>query len=405
MDRREFIGSAAALPVAISALGATGATASPESETAFNPAEHIGPWIEVNRANLTWNVEQVSRRVGRRPILAVLKANAYGHGLAETAQHLETLKVVHGYAVFKPAEAFLLREAGLRKPILVLGPSSETELEEMVRLSIMPSVYEDRGKTLARLAARYQKPIKVHLYLDTGLGRMGVPYHRALPVVEALSKHKGVEFDGILTPLTEEDEFDREQLRRLQEIYDQAGAKGISLGLRHAASSAAALELPEASLDMVRPGIALYGCYPNERSRQAGEVELKPVMSLKARVMYVKQLRTGDSLQYHRAYVAKKPVWVATLPLGYSDGWLRGAANTCQALIRGRRYPLIAAVTSNHTLVELGEETSVEAGDEALLFGDAGEKGISPHEVSDRTKTSVYSLLIQMSALLPRLQR
>ena len=402
MDRRNFLNTAAALPVAVSSLGRSKHGAAAPEPPAFDPAQHVGPWIEVSSEALRWNIEQVSRRVEGRPILAVLKANAYGHGLVGVAKLLEGFKEARGYAVFKPAEALELRESGIQKPILVLGPTSDSEIESLARLDVMPSVYEDRGELLGRLAAHYQKPVRVHLYLDTGLGRMGIPYYRALPLIESLGKQKGIEFDGILTPLTEEDEFDREQLRRLQEVYDRARSAGIDLGLRHAASSAGALELPESFLDMVRPGIALYGCYPNDRSRQAGAVVLKPAMNLKARVMYVKRLRAGDSLQYHRAYVAKRPVWVATLPVGYSDGWLRGAANTCSVVIRGRRYPVIASVTSNHTLLELGEETDVRTGDEALLFGQSGGGEISPHEVADRTETSVYSLLIQTSALLPR---
>lgn len=402
MDRRSFLAAAGALPVAVSSLVQAEAPTPRSRAPEKDGADSYGPWIEVSRPNLDWNVAQVARQVEGRPILAVLKANAYGHGLAGTAQRLEPLAAVYGFAVFKPAEAIALREAGVGKPVLVLGPASESELEELVARNVMPSVYDDRGEALARLARRFGRPIKIHLYVDTGLGRMGVPHYRALPLVEKLARYSEIEFDGVLTPLTEEEDFDREQLRRFLEIYDTARRRGINLGLRHAASSAAVMDLPESFLDMVRPGIALYGCYPNRRSREAGRVELRPAMSLRARVMYVKRLRVGDSLQYHRAYVAEKPVWVATLPAGYSDGWLRAAANTVEVEIRGRRHPVIASVTSNHTLVELGEETSVEPGDVATFFGGSGEAAIHTHEVADRTETSVYSLLIETSPLLPR---
>lgn len=399
MDRRRFLATATTLPVVVPSLRLEKRKADRET---MGAADRLGPWLEIQRSHLSWNVQQVARRVEGRPILAVLKANAYGHGLAQTARHLETLREIHGLAVFNAEEALELRGAGIRKPILVLGPTSETELDLLVRSDIMPSVYEDRGALLSRLAARYQKPVKVHLYLDTGLGRMGIPYYRVLPLIESLAAREAIRFDGILTPLTEEDDFDRVQLRRLQDVYDQARARGIDLGLRHAASSAAVFHLPEAFLDMVRPGICLYGCYPDERSEQTRALQLRPAMSLKARVMYVKQLRAGDSLQYHRAYVARKPVWVATLPVGYSDGWLRQAAGTCSVLIKRRRYPVIASVTSNHTLVEVGEEPRVQAGDEALLFGQSGTDAIDAHEVANLTNTSIYTLLIQMNPLLPR---
>ena len=153
---------------------------------------------------------------------------------------------------------------------------------------------------------------------------------------------------------------------------------------------------------MVRPGVALYGCYPGNAEVERDKMELRPAMSLKARVMYVKQLRVGDSLQYHRAYVAERPVWVATLPVGYSDGLPRNAVNSCSVLIGDRRYPIIASVTSNHTLIELGNEPNVAVGDEALFFGHSRGWAIDPHEVADRAGVSVYSLLIGMNPLLPR---
>jgi alanine racemase len=309
---------------------------------------------------------------------------------------------IHGFAVFKVEEALSLRDAGIAKPVLVLGPATDEELEALVHRDVMPSIYEERGVVLARLASDLGKRVKVQLYLDTGLGRTGVPYHRALPLVESLAAHEGIEFNGVLTALTEDPEFDREQLRRLNGLYTEAEDRGIDLGRRHAASSSGVFHLPDAHLDMVRPGVALYGCYPGDPNIERKEMALQPAMSLKARVMLVKQLRTGDSLQYHRAYVAEKPVWVATLPVGYSDGFPRGAANTCSVLIGARRYPLIAGVTSNHSLIEVGDDPTVAAGDEALFFGSAHGESIDPHAVADRAGVSVYSLLIGMNPLLPR---
>jgi alanine racemase len=372
------------------------------AETRTDPTTTFGPWIEVNREHLTHNVEQVSRRVSGRPILAVIKGDAYGHGLTGTARHLESLRSVYGFAVFKVDEALSLRDAGITKPVLVLGPATDEELEALVHRDVMPSIYEDRGVVLARLASELGKRVKVHLYVDTGLGRTGVPYYRALPLLDSLAAHEGIEFDGVLTALTEDPEFDREQLRRLNELHAEAEDRGLDLGRRHAASSSGVFHLPEAHLDMVRPGVAIYGCYPGNPDVERGEMTLEPAMSLKARVMLVKQLRTGDSLQYHRAYVAERPVWVATLPVGYSDGLPRGTVDTCSVLIGGRRYPLVAGVTSNHSLIEIGDEPTVAVGEEALFFGSTVGGSIDPHEVADRASVSVYSLLIGINPLLPR---
>lgn len=397
MDRRAFLAAASAFPMAVSSFSPSSA-----DDRTPDPSQSYEPWLEIRRDHLTFNVDQLSKQAGGRPVLAVLKDNAYGHGIVGTAKHLDGLPAVHGFAVVKVQEALALRESGVRKPVLLLGPASDAELEQVVRQDVMPAVYTDRGAVLARLAAKYQKPVKVHVYLDTGMGRVGVPYYRALPVIEALASHKGIVFDGILTELMEEDELDREQTRRLQEVYDQAKAKGIHMGRRHAASSAGIFHVPEAHLDIVRPGISLYGCYPDDRSEASRTIPLKPAMSFKTRVMYVKQLRTGDSLQYHRAYVASKPVWVATLPVGHTDGWPRETANTCEVLINGRRYPAIASVSANHALIEVGDEPSVATGDEVVLIGESGGQRIEAHDLAKKTKISIYTILMHMNPLLPR---
>jgi len=405
MHRRRFLTTAGALPAALTSLCAGRTVESTKLETIRQRTDltaGYGPWIEVNREHLTWNAEQVSRRVGRRPILAVVKGNAYGHGLTGTARHLATLPAIHGFAVFKVDEALSLRAVGVTKPVLLLGPATDAEFEELVRQDVMPSIYEDRTALLVRLARALGKPVRVHLYVDTGLGRTGVPYHQALSLVTSVASSDAVQFDGVLTALTEDTEFDREQLRRLGTLCADAEDRGIDLGRRHAASSSAVFHLADAHLDMVRPGIALYGCYPGNADDERAEMVLRPAMSLRARVMYVKRLRVGDSLQYHRAYVAERPVRVATIPVGYSDGLPRSAVGTCSVLINGRRYPLIAGITSNHCLAELGDEPSVAVGDEVLFFGSADGGSIDPHEVATRANLSVYGLLMGMNPLLPR---
>jgi alanine racemase len=360
------------------------------------------PWLDIKRDGLTWNVEQLSRRAGNRPILAVLKDNAYGHGLIGVAQHFETLPQVYGYAVVKIQEALDVKAGGAQKPVVLLGPTTDEELEYVVAHGIVPSVYTDRSALLARLAAKYQKTIRIHVYVDTGMGRVGVPYYQAMPVIEALAGRKEIAFDGVLTELAEEDDFDAEQARRLNALYRQAQEKGIHLGRRHAASSGGIFHVPDAHLDMVRPGISLYGCYPDDRAEQAREIPLRSTFDFKTRVMYVKRIRAGDSLQYGREYIAQKPAWIATLPVGHTDGWPRTAANTCSVLIKGQRYPVVASLSANHCLVDLGDETSVQMGDEALLIGEADGEALEAHTVGKQTGVGVYTLLMHLNPWLPR---
>ncbi|MEE8584690.1 MAG: alanine racemase, partial [Acidobacteriota bacterium] len=363
MNRRGFVAAAGAVPLAAAAFSSQSTASEGAAPLPSEPG--YGPWLEIDRQRLSWNIDQMSSRINQRPILAVVKNNAYGHGAAGTAGHLESLQAVWGLAVFKPSEALELRDAGIRKPVLVFSAVSDRQLEELVSREVTPSIFSDQSATLIRLAEKLGRPVPIHLYVDTGLGRQGVPYHRALPLAEKLAESKGIRFDGVLTALTEDSEFDREQVRRLQELCDQAAQRGIDLGRRHAASSSGVFHCPEAHLDMVRPGIGIYGCYPDDASLKAKELTLKPALSLKVKLVQVKRLRRGDSLQYHRVYKAEQPVWIATLPVGYSDGWPSSSVNASKVLIRGKEYPVVASVTSNHTLVELGPETNLQPGDTA----------------------------------------
>ena len=209
-------------------------------------------------------------------------------------------------------------------------------------------------------------------------------------------------FDGVLTELMEIDEYDIEQVQHLNEVYEQARSKGINLGMRHAASSGGIFHVPEAYLDMVRPGISLYGCYPTDRSTKTRDIPLKSTFDFKTRVMYVKQLRAGDSLQYGRHYVAEKPIWIATLPVGHSDGWPRTTAGNCEVLIKGHRYPLVASLSANHCLVEIGDEPTVSMGDEVLLIGESGGETIEAHTVAEQSGVGVYTLTMHLNPWLPR---
>jgi alanine racemase len=231
---------------------------------------------------------------------------------------------------------------------------------------------------------------------------MGIPYHEALPFIEKVSSLKGLSIKGISTTLTEDDEFDREQLRRFLRLCREAESRGISLGLKHAASSDGMLDLPSSRLDMVRPGIALYGYYPSEKTQKEDRFQLRPVLQLKSRVVATKTLRPGDSLTYHRKYTAKKREKIAVVPVGYSDGYPSNAVNKASVLIRERRFPLIAAITANHCLALLKENSPVSTGDEVVLLGIQGKEKITADDIARWAESSSYKILIGLNPLLPR---
>jgi alanine racemase len=358
--------------------------------------------IELDRAAIQHNIEQIRSRVGERPVMGVIKCNAYGHGLVPFAKELAAAGVEH-LAVGKLDEALRLRAAGLGGTILNFGPFADAEAEGIVGAEISQAVWTDQVARLDAAAAKLGSKAKVHVNVDTGLGRVGVVYREAPAFLKTLGALKNVVIEGVFTALAEDPEHDPEQLSRLETIATGAKKAGIEIGLRHAASSAAVIDQPEAHLDMVRPGIALYGFYPNTRTRDARPIDLRPVLSLRAKVVMVKTLQPGDAVGYHRAFVAEKPTRLATIPVGYSDGFPPKVIGKAEVLIRGKRFPLVGMVTANHCEANLGDDASIAIGDEAVLIGAQGDERIAGETLSDAAGFSEYKLGIGMSALLPRI--
>jgi alanine racemase len=396
ISRRAWLSSAAAL----TGLGFHRAAHPTEAAPISEVHASFDPWIEVRADHLRRNVEEVHRRVGGRPILAVIKNNGYGLGVLNVARVLEPLEAVFGFAVVKLHEAVSLREAGVRKTILLMGPFDERDLDEAVARDIVPMIYTPIGAALDRLAARRGRAVPIHVCVDTGIGRVGVPYREAAPLIRDLAARSGVRLEGVMMTFTEDEAFDREQLRRFQELCAGLEAEGVRLGRRHAASSFALFMHEDAFLDMVRPGMALYGVYPEQKFRTSGLMPLAPAVALKTRVAYVKQLKKGDSAGYERAFIAPDEVWVATLPVGHADGWPRAAANGARVRIGGDLYPLVATVSASHSIVLLGRDRRVAIGDEAVLFD--WQAGSRPEDVAAACGVSVYDLLMHLNPLLPR---
>jgi alanine racemase len=398
-SRRSFLEAGLALPAVLNTVP-TLAAASQGTKAAVNKDSSFDPWVEIHRENLRHNVQEISRRAGARPILAVIKNNGYGVGVTNVVQLLEPQSEVFGFAVVKLHEAMSLRDAGIRKPALLMGPFDEKNLEDAAARNIMPMVYTPMGPALDKIAAKLQKPVAVHICVDTGIGRVGVPYQQAAPLIRDLAGRKSVQIHGIMMTFAEDMDFDKEQLRRFQQTCSALEKEGVALGKKHAASSFTLFQHPDAFLDMVRPGMAIYGIYSENEFRHTGVMDLRPAISLKARVAYVKKLRQGDSAGYNRAYMAKEDVWVATLPVGHADGWPRVAAKGAKVRINGELFPVIASVSASHCIVEIGRDERVKIGDTVTLFD--GQQGSRPEDVSEACGASVYDLTMHLNVLLPR---
>lgn len=395
MNRRHFFeGTAAAL---MAPLGLRAASA--QSHDAPTGSA-LDPWFEINREHLALNVAEVARVAGGRPILAVIKNNGYGHGVVPIARALATAPQVRGLAVVKLQEAMAIRDAGITAPVLLMGPFDDANLADMHARDIMPMVYTPVGAALERIAARSGKPVRLHVCIDTGLGREGVPYREAPALIRDLAGRKGLSIEGVMTTFTEDEAFDQEQRRRFESLTADLTASGVKIGLRHAASSYTLFQHSNAFFDMVRPGMALFGVYPEPPFRKLNRMTLRPAGALRARVAYVKKLTAGESAGYNRAFVATEDTWVATLPVGHVDGWPRVAAKGAVVRIGTGLYPVIASVSASHTIVNIGREPKVAIGDVVTMWD--WQDGSRPEDISTACGASVYDLLMHLGGHLPR---
>jgi len=401
ISRRTFVAGAAAAAIG-QVIPLRSVNANERNFPSANTQNSFDPWIEVDPVALAHNVGVISRLSSGRPILAVIKNNGYGLGVTEVARQIEAMPQIAGFAVVKADAAIRLREAGVTKPVLLMALFDEETGAELASRDVSLALTTDDGAVRANRAARATgREVRCHAYLDTGMSRMGVPYHRAGEWLRELG-NSGVTLDGVFTGFTEDADFDPEQLDRFIQVTDAAGRAGVSLGRLHAASSNGVYHLPSAHLDMVRPGIAIFGAYPSDWERERKIAELRPAMRLRARVVRVERLRTGDGVSYGRNYVAANPTWVATIPVGHTDGYPREAVNGARVLINDRLYPVIGAVSASHTIIEVGQEQTVRIGDTVTLLG-PDDPAIAPNALASVTGRSVYDILMHLNPSLPRL--
>jgi alanine racemase len=394
LSRRALLGSATAAAMSLTLpIPASLETQSSRSDSFYDP------WLEVHADHLRHNVAEIQRRVNSRPILAVIKNNGYGLGLTNVARVLDPLRPISGFAVIKLHEAMLLRDSGIRKPILLMGSCDQKNLRDAIARNITPMVFTSIGPQLDRLASRLQRSVPIHICVDTGFGREGIRADEAPALIRDLARRKSVDIRGIMIAFTEDPAMDSEELKRFLALCNSLQADGIQLGQRHAASSFALFQNPAAFLDMVRPGMAIYGVYSEQEFRSTGAMDLRPAVSLKARVVYAKQLRKGDAAGYTPAYRAARDVWVALAPVGHADGWPRGTAKRGRVRINNDFYSVIA-VSASHSIIEIGPSPNVSIGDVVTFFD--WQKDSRPEDVAAMCGTSVYDHLMHLNPLLPR---
>ena len=407
MSRRVFLGSAAlaASPGFVRSWEGSESPSPRATSSQEGPSSLPGrfdPWVEVIPKHLAQSVVEVRRLSGDRPILAVVKNNGYGLGLGTVGPLLQNDPGILGFAVVKGEEALTLRATGVQKPILLMGMFTPEQGRELAEAQVDFSVFtSDAAERVIPLAQAMGRPVGVHYYLDTGMGRMGMSFRNALPWMAEISRRPEIHVRGTFTELGEDRDFDPEQLRRFMDVTREARDAGVETGRLHAAASNGVFHLPDGHLDLVRPGIALFGSYPSEPDQERLMASLHSAIRLRARVVRLAHLEAGDGVGYGRPWVADRSTWVATLPIGHADGYPREAVNGARVLIKDRLFPVIGAVSASHCIVEVGDHLSVRVGDAATLMGPDNPL-LEPNTMAQTLGVSVYDLLMHVNPSLPR---
>lgn len=343
------------------------------------------------------NLQLAAELAGGRTVLAAVKADAYGHGLVPVARSIQAAGVAGWLGVALVEEAVALRGAGITMPILKFTLTLPEELPEALAARLTLTVADLEGvEAIAAAAGAAGVVAPVHLKVDTGMGRIGVRPEGAVGLAQAIVAEPALELDGIFTHLPVSDEptgvgFTREQLALFDAVVADVVAEVGPVAHVHAANSGAVLCHDLGATNMVRPGIMLYGTYPDAETPRS--VELAPVVRWTSRVAFVKQVRAGESVGYGRTWTADRDTWVATVGVGYGDGYSRRMSNRGRVLVAGRSYPIIGRVCMDQTMIDLGPEApAVVAGDEAVLIGSSGSEVITVDEVASLLDTITYEV-------------
>ena len=340
-------------------------------------------------------------------MIAVVKADAYGHGAVPIAHLIEDHDYIWGFAAATAEEAVHLRQAGITKPILILGIVFDEYFPELVQYDIRPAVCEyDEAKKLSDEAVLQNKTVHIHIALDTGMTRIGyADIPESVEEIKKIAELPNLEIEGMFTHFARADEYDRSpamvQLERYQDFSKCVEEAGVDIPLHHCSNSAGIIRVPEANLSIVRAGITIYGIYPSSEVER-DIVKLAPVMELKSHITYVKDVPAGAAISYGGTYVADKKRRVATIPVGYADGYPRQLSNKGWVLIHGKKAPILGRVCMDQFMADVTEIDNVKKGDEVTLLGRDGDEFISIEEMGDLCGRFSYEFACDISPRVPR---
>lgn len=358
-------------------------------------------WAEIDLDALTYNVASLKGQAGPAAMAAVVKANAYGHGAGGIAAAVLEAGAER-LAVICVDEGEQLRRAGITAPILVMGHSSVSDARRIVELELTPTVSSlEMGQALAREAEASGVRQPIHVKVDTGLNRYGLGPDEVVSLAEALRQMPALDIEGVFTHFASADEGDKRFTLEQYTTFRAVVERLPWIPMRHVSNTATLLDRPEMSLDLVRPGVGLYGLYPS--SYVSRSLNLRPVLSLKSRITRLTAIAPGDSVSYGRTWRASRPSVIGLVMCGYADGLPRVLSNRGSVLVRGRRVPIVGRVCMDMCMADLTDVPGAAEDDEAVIIGRQGEETISAADVADLCGTISYEILCGVSARVPRL--
>lgn len=365
-------------------------------------------YAKIDLDAIAYNMEQMKQNI--RPetkVMAVIKADGYGHGAVQIAEMMERWNYIWGFAVATLDEAVVLRTEGIQKPILVLGCVFPDQYMEMLKHEIRMNIYtEEMAESISRMAAREGKTAYMHIKLDTGMSRLGFGINeQSVETIKRISKMPNVNMEGIFTHFTKADEkdksFTKKQIQEFVWMTERLKEKNVRFTYEHCSNSAGIIDVPEANFDIVRAGISTYGLYPSEEVDKTN-VKLKPALALKSHVAFVKGIESGTPVSYGGTFVAKEKMKIATIPVGYADGYPRSLSNKGYVLIRGKKAPILGRVCMDQFMVDVTQIEGVSFGDKVTMIGKDGNEILPVEVLSELSGRFNYEFVCDLGKRIPR---
>lgn len=365
-------------------------------------------YAEINLDAIRHNIEQMQQNISKdTQIIGVIKADGYGHGAVPIGRELEQLDVVWGYATATVEEAEILLRNGLKKPILTLGASFPENYESLADKKIRATVFSlNQAQQMEDFAADAGKDFIVHIKIDTGMSRLGFQVsEEAADEIAQISHMPHMVVEGMFTHFARADERDKtmteEQIEQFCSMKKMLLERGIAVPVIHCSNSAAIIDIPDANMDVVRAGISMYGLWPSNEVKKEN-VNLQPVLSLKSQIVFLKELAAGRTISYGATYETKTKQRIATIPVGYGDGYPRSLSNKGYVLIHGKRAPICGRVCMDQFMVDVSHIPEAKEGDEVILVGKDGRESISMEEVGDLSGRFNYEFACDLGKRIPR---